>query len=495
MSTNLNRITTRSKNATQRPGLLIQAKVRRTSDEVAAIREAKENVEKEKERTKEAGIKRVAAYERNQAEEDAMEQTPRVVTKPRPLVRTRSYADVLRSEDVEAVEQQATKPDGAFKMANVEDGQSTESDGTKTAVEAPPRKKMKTGTKDGKGKAPRVRDAIKAIQNTSEKMYKRKKAAEDSDSEGINVTPKPSKNPRIQRAPSTELEDNLPTAPRKRPVVQPTVTDEEEDAAAPQKRRVVHPAVTDEEEVVAAPRKRRVVQPAVTDEEVVAAAPRKNRVVQPAVTDEEEDTEDLPLAPKRKGVEKNKGKAKETAKPAGKSKATNNGVDQIRGRNIPKSVIFILSASIINCHMSLLTLNETTLYYYFLSDRNSNSKEEFLTGINSWAKDLPDNDASLSTKAASAPGSGRVSKKLSNLSEPPALTNATSRSTSSASVLSNNIKISQSVKIKAGPHDTSIEVLELGLEDDDETMGVERDAAHKSPPKGKIRVSSAVSVY
>src|ERR1700679_91173 len=98
MSTNLNRITTRSKNATQRPGLLIQKQVRRTSDEVAAIREAKEDAEKKKEHTKQAGIKRVAAFEKNQAEDDAMEQTPRVVTKPRPLVRTRSYADVLRSE-------------------------------------------------------------------------------------------------------------------------------------------------------------------------------------------------------------------------------------------------------------------------------------------------------------------------------------------------------------------------------------------------------------
>jgi hypothetical protein len=141
--------------------------------------------------------------------------------------------------------------------------------------------------------------------------------------------------------------------------------------------------------------------------------------------------------------------------------------------------------------MSLLTLNETTLYYYFLSDRISNSKarEDFLTGINGWAKTLPDNDA---TNLKVASGSGRISQ---NRSQPPALTNATSRSTSSASVLSKSIKISESVEVEAGPQDASIKVFELGLEDDDETMGVERDAAHKSPPKGKTRVSSAVSVY
>src|ERR1700679_2969945 len=144
-----------------------------------------------------------------------------------------------------------------------------------------------------------------------------------------------------------------------------------------------------------------------------------------------------------------------------------------------------------SCHMSLLTLNETTLYYYFLSDRISNSKarEDFLTGINGWAKTLPDNDA---TNLKVASGSGRISQ---NRSQPPALTNATSRSTSSGSVLSKSIKISESVEVEAGPQDASIKVFELGLEDDDETMGVERDAAHKSPPKGKTRVSSAVSVY
>jgi hypothetical protein len=78
----------------------------------------------------------------------------------------------------------------------------------------------------------------------------------------------------------------------------------------------------------------------------------------------------------------------------------------------------------------------------------------------------------------------------------PALTNAASHS-SNTSVLSKSIKISQHVDVKvktpADPHDTSIEIAELGLEDDDETMGIEREAALKSPPKGKVRVSSAVT--
>jgi hypothetical protein len=148
--------------------------------------------------------------------------------------------------------------------------------------------------------------------------------------------------------------------------------------------------------------------------------------------------------------------------------------------------------------MSLLSLNESTLYYYFLSDRTSNAtSKEFSTGINDWAATIPHNakPASGNKPEAASASTSRMSK-LSNRSVP-ALTNATSRS-SNTSVLSKNVKISQNVDVKvkaqAEPHDKSIEIVELGLEDDDEMMGIERDAALKSPPKGKARVSSAVTI-
>jgi hypothetical protein len=143
MSTN--RVTTRAKNAAQRPGLVIQKQTRRTSDEVAAIREAKEDAKREKEDIKKAGIKRVADFERNQAEKDAMEQTPKVVTKQNRLFRTRSYADVLRStgSDLEMTDGTAA-PGKSFKLAVVEPGQTTdddmETDGMETAVQDLPPK-------------------------------------------------------------------------------------------------------------------------------------------------------------------------------------------------------------------------------------------------------------------------------------------------------------------------------------------------------------------
>ena len=113
--------------------------------------------------------------------------------------------------------------------------------------------------------------------------------------------------------------------------------------------------------------------------------------------------------------------------------------------------------------------------------------ETFSTGINHWAAAIPDN---------AKPGKVASTSASRTASHVPALTNATSRS-SSTSVLSKSIKISQNVDVKvkaqAESHDTSIEVVELGLEDDDETMGIEREAALRSPPKGKGRVSSAVT--
>ena len=220
MSQATNRISTRSTNATQHPGLLVPKQVRRPTEVVAAERKAKEEAKTEKQRVKTAGIKRVAEFEQKQAADDAMEQTPKVVTKPKPLVRTRSYADVLRANDVDMVEGQSAEPDSAFEPANVEDGQTTESDGMETAVEqAPPRKKMKVDTKRKKGKAPSLRDAVKAAQGMPAKNQTTE--ASDGESMKIDVTPKPIKNSRMRA-------QDPPATPPKQLVVQPTMIVQEE---------------------------------------------------------------------------------------------------------------------------------------------------------------------------------------------------------------------------------------------------------------------------
>ena len=139
MSTTGNRIKTRSKNTTQHPRLLIPKQTCRTSDEVAASRMAKEDAKKQREDAKKAGIEHVAEFEQNQAEKDAIERTPQVVTKPNPLVRTHSYADVLRSSDVEMTDMTA-ESGSSFELAAVEAGQTTDN-GMETAVQyLPPTK-------------------------------------------------------------------------------------------------------------------------------------------------------------------------------------------------------------------------------------------------------------------------------------------------------------------------------------------------------------------
>jgi hypothetical protein len=138
------RVKTRSKNTTQHPGRLVPKQARRTTEEVAAIRKLKEDAKKEKEDKKKAAISRVAEFELNQAKNDAMEETPRaqVAKKLKPLVRRRSYADVLRSSDVEMYDgtPEASTP-GPFRMASVDPGQTTD-DGMETVVQDLPPKKM-----------------------------------------------------------------------------------------------------------------------------------------------------------------------------------------------------------------------------------------------------------------------------------------------------------------------------------------------------------------
>jgi hypothetical protein len=136
--------------------------------------------------------------------------------------------------------------------------------------------------------------------------------------------------------------------------------------------------------------------------------------------------------------------------------------------------------------MSLLTLDETTLFYYFLSD-SKKKYADFSAGINNWAATIPKNSKPAS-KVASAAGSRSIASIFSG----PPLTDATTRS-SGTSALSKNIKVSRDIPVKIESHDTFIQVAEGGLEDDDEAADLEREAAIKSPLKGKKRVSSSVS--
>jgi hypothetical protein len=129
---------------------------------------------------------------------------------------------------------------------------------------------------------------------------------------------------------------------------------------------------------------------------------------------------------------------------------------------------------------SLLTLDQSTLFYWTLSDK----KRQHASSIKKWALDVP---------ATVKP----TSKAPSN-ADIPQLTNGTSCS-SAPSVLTDHVKIISHraldpVKVKAEPSPTFSSYNEGGLSDNEEMRGEEREAAINSPPKGKKRVTSEVSL-
>lgn len=140
---------------------------------------------------------------------------------------------------------------------------------------------------------------------------------------------------------------------------------------------------------------------------------------------------------------------------------------------------------------SFLTLDQCTLFYWTLSDSSLNKKRK-ISAINEWASAsaIPDNvPASRAPSEATATTSSRLRSVV------PSLTSGSTRS----SVLTNNVTIvshqAPLVKVKAEMVPDEIEIhSDGGLSDADEIRGEEREAAIRSPPKGKNRVTSEVNL-
>jgi len=123
---------------------------------------------------------------------------------------------------------------------------------------------------------------------------------------------------------------------------------------------------------------------------------------------------------------------------------------------------------------TMLTLDPTTLFYLSLME-TSNPKKGGL--IDMWAAGVP-------TRLPLS----KNSNKPASIRSIPSLTIGSTRSTSTL-VLTNRVAITS-----AEPQVIDISDDEFGFPDEDETKGPERDAAVASPPKGKKRVTSSVSI-
>lgn len=132
----------------------------------------------------------------------------------------------------------------------------------------------------------------------------------------------------------------------------------------------------------------------------------------------------------------------------------------------------------------LLTLDESTLFYWTLSDISHNTEQKNSSAIDKWA-------AAISNYRAASQAPRSTSSRPKTDIQVPSLTTGTSSGRSYApSVVSNNVKIF----VKAEPAQATI-YNNGGLSDNDEIRGQERDFAINSPPKGKKRITSEVLFF
>jgi hypothetical protein len=117
----------------------------------------------------------------------------------------------------------------------------------------------------------------------------------------------------------------------------------------------------------------------------------------------------------------------------------------------------------------MLMLDQTTPYYYFLSNDSTSNKRKFSAGINEWAESISKPTVTSkflkSSKSTLSHGSSML----------PPLTHASSRS-STNSVLTKSIMISQAVPaapVKVEVDNDSVLIISSGISDKDETMGLE----------------------
>ena len=134
--------------------------------------------------------------------------------------------------------------------------------------------------------------------------------------------------------------------------------------------------------------------------------------------------------------------------------------------------------------LPLLTLDESTLFYWTLSDTSYKTQNR-TSAINRWASSVG------SIKSMSQSGAPKSTSSHAK-TDIPSLTVGTSSRSHASSVLTDNVKII--AKLEAEPAVLSIHN-NGGLSDNDEMGGEEQDFAIKSPPKGKRRITSKVFFF
>lgn len=480
-------VTTRSKNAAQHPGQVDRAPPRRAKGAAAAEKAAKKAakaVEKdEAETAKKAGVSRVATFEaKDRMDEDLLDATPRPVFTPAPkrLQRTQSTTSIHSGLTPEVKTDPTSDVEGGIDndatfRAVVESDSATESDSvvddsvTEDDTPAPPSKKQKA-----------VKAAVPVEQSGKNGMSKGKEV----DRKGKGKQP-------AAAPPVMSLRETIKAA------------QESNDKSA-------YLSDSDEVEIVA-----ENIAP------LAPARPKPRKVVRSAVSANPWDG--VPVRKSQTAVVKpNSGKGEGTkakVKDSDMMKVvtpTDQALDPSDQKSLEKATLqpkvagYVLSPT-----PSMLSLDQTTLFYWSISNAattTSRKRKHNASAVQNWALTIPSNSKPVSIGSAnsgsmplSRPNSKHAARSTStnrNAQPLPSLTTGSTARSTAHSVLSQNILITQhdppKIIIKTEPEiaggDSLLYVSDGGLSDNDETTGYEREDAVLSPPKGKRRVSSSVSV-
>ena len=147
-----------------------------------------------------------------------------------------------------------------------------------------------------------------------------------------------------------------------------------------------------------------------------------------------------------------------------------------------------------------LTLDQSTLFYWTLSDVPPHGREEGVR-VKGWASAIRAHSTGKSNMQGPKSTTTQATSRTKPVGINPSLSGSASRS-SAPSILTNNIKVishqsSDRVKVKFESQ-AQADVISLsdgGLSDNDELGGKEREAAINSPLKGKKRITSEVTSW
>jgi len=126
----------------------------------------------------------------------------------------------------------------------------------------------------------------------------------------------------------------------------------------------------------------------------------------------------------------------------------------------------------------MLTLDETTLFYYNLALTSTSNVNKFLNAIKKWVAGVKP-ESSVSSKPSSLHSSTLASSGFC------------SQATHSFAISSTNVDSQAWKTKKAYDGSTNDDMSVRGLSDKDETVGCERDVAIASPFKGKTCIDTS----